>query len=91
MLNTEKKLDKYMTKRLRSISAYTSVLNLRVETKRDKSRKIRNQACLYVGCSTVAGCFEALTRFMQFAGKMPPDTVTVFLAVIPVPPNITMV
>ena len=67
------------------------MLNLRVEKKRDKSRKIRNQACLYVdvGCMYSCWLFGSVTRFMQFAGKTPPDTVTVFFAVIPVPPNIT--
>ena len=114
VLDTERKLDKYMTRRLRSISAHTSVLNLTVEKKRDKSRKIRNQACLYVGClywkvhicidclscvfevSTVCtninnhlsfifinngtlSCmfFASVFRFMQFAGKTPPNSIGV--------------
>jgi len=63
VLNTERKLDKYMTRRLRSISAYATVLDLSVKKKRDKSRKVRNQACLYVGCLywKVRVCIDCLS------------------------------
>jgi len=80
VLNTEKKLDKYMTRRLRSISAYSKVLDLSVKKKRDKSRKIRNQACLYVGSMYSCWIFGSIYRFMQFAGKTPPGFVGVLFA-----------
>eukprot|EP00984_Skeletonema_dohrnii_P038573 scaffold41967_cov167-Skeletonema_dohrnii-CCMP3373.AAC.1 len=63
VLKQEKKLDKYRT----SFS----------QKKRKQSKKIRNQAFLYVGCMYMTWIFGSAFRFMQFAGKTPPTYIIV--------------
>mmetsp|Transcript_21516 Transcript_21516/g.44398 ORF Transcript_21516/g.44398 Transcript_21516/m.44398 type:complete len:161 (-) Transcript_21516:104-586(-) len=40
--------------------------------KRESSRKIRNQALLYVGCMYLSWLFGSILRMMQYAGQKPP-------------------
>ncbi|KAL7491205.1 hypothetical protein ACHAWT_000741 [Skeletonema menzelii] len=63
VLKQEKKLDKYR-------ASYS-------QKKRKQSKKIRNQAFLYVGCMYMTWIFGSAFRFMQFAGKTPPTSIIV--------------
>jgi len=63
VLKQEQKLDKYRASFL--------------QKKRKQSKKIRNQAYLYVGCVYMTWIFGSIFRFMQFAGKTPPTYIIV--------------
>jgi len=64
VLRQEKSLDKYVS------SSFAS-------KKRKQSRKIRNQAFLYVGAMYLTWIFGSIFRLMQFAGQKPPPAIIV--------------
>jgi len=64
VLKQEKRLDKYRARRFS-------------QKKRKQSKKIRNQAFLYVGCVYMTWIFGSVFRFMQFAGKTPPTYIVI--------------
>jgi len=63
VLKQEQKLDKY-----RASFA---------QKKRKQSKKIRNQAYLYVGCVYMTWIFGSIFRFMELAGQTPPTYITI--------------